>query len=148
MNMMKKLVCGVVFAAVALGAASVLAGSTSPYGEGGEVTFVGDNKDAVHTFTATGDNTFELFSEQEVWFLVVGGGGAGGNDCAGGGGAGGFVESNSVVLAAGTYTVTVGAGGQPTSGNGVRQRWRRWRGMGGLFRLERWQRWRRYQKRR
>ena len=118
MNMMKKLVCGVVCAAVALGAARGWAGSTSPYGEGGEVTFVGDNKDAVHTFTATGDNTFELFSEQEVWFLVVGGGGAGGNDCAGGGGAGGFVESNSVVLAAGTYTVTVGAGGQPTSGNG------------------------------
>ena len=118
MNMVKKLVCGVVCAAVALGATSVWAGSTSPYGEGGEVTFVGDNKDAVHTFTATGDNTFELFSEQEVWFLVVGGGGAGGNDCAGGGGAGGFVESNSVVLAAGTYTVTVGAGGQPTSGNG------------------------------
>ena len=118
MNGVKKLAWGVVFAAVALGAASVWAGSTSPYGEGGEVTFVGDNKDAVHTFTATGDNTFELFSEQEVWFLVVGGGGAGGNDCAGGGGAGGFVESNSVVLAAGTYTVTVGAGGQPTSGNG------------------------------
>ena len=115
----KKLAFGFVLsAAVALCAASVWAGSTSPYGEGGEVTFVGDNKDAVHTFTATGDNTFELFSEQEVWFLVVGGGGAGGNDCAGGGGAGGFVESNSVVLAAGTYTVTVGAGGQPTSDNG------------------------------
>ena len=97
----------------ALSASSAFAGSESPYGSGGEVTFVGANKDAVHTFTGVGDNSFTLFSEKEVWFLVVGGGGAGGKDCAAGGGGGGFVESNSVVLAAGNYTVTVGAGGLP-----------------------------------
>ena len=53
--------------------------------------------------------------------LVVGGGGSGGyqagsNGQAGGGGAGGFVESNAVMLAAGTYTVGVGKGGVSRSG--------------------------------
>ena len=103
MNMVKKLVCGVVCAAVALGAASTWAGSTSPHASGGEVTIVGDNQDAVHSFTNVGANTFTLFSEHEVWFLVVGGGGAGGTDCSGGGG-GGFVESNHVVLTARSTT--------------------------------------------
>ena len=97
--------------AAALPLVSVLGGSSSDYAEGGEVTFAGVNKDAVHSFTNIGANTFTLFAEKEVWFLVVGGGGGGGYDCSGGGGGGGFVESNSVVLAAGTYTVTVGAGG-------------------------------------
>ncbi len=118
MNGVRKLACGFVLAFAAFAAASAFAGPESPYGSGGEVTFVGANKDAVHTFTSVGDNSFTLFSEKEVWFLVVGGGGAGGRDCAGGGGGGGFVESNSVVLAAGNYTITVGAGGQPTSTRG------------------------------
>ena len=53
--------------------------------------------------------------------LVVGGGGSGGlwagvNARAGGGGAGGFVESNAVMLVAGTYTVKVGKGGAAVSG--------------------------------
>ena len=58
---------------------------------------------------------------------IVGGGGGGGGDanattgCHGGGGAGGMVDTlasgNSLYLPAGTYTVTVGAGG-PGSGNG------------------------------
>ena len=90
---------------------------SSQYAEGGEVTFFENGSKAVHDFSGVGDHTFTLIMEQEVWFLVVGGGGAGGYDCAGGGGAGGFVESNSVTLAAGTYTVTVGAGGQPSSNN-------------------------------
>ena len=52
--------------------------------------------------------------------LVVGGGGSGGLQngsagMAGGGGAGGFVESNAVMLAAGTYTVKVGKGGDAVS---------------------------------
>ena len=120
MNIVRNLtsvVCLGAFFALSVG--SAFAGSESPYGSGGEVTFVGANKDAVHTFTGVGDNSFTLFAEKEVWFLVVGGGGAGGRDCAGGGGGGGFVESNSVVLAAGNYTVTVGAGGQPAASNGV-----------------------------
>ena len=117
-----RLATAMVAAALPLG--SVLGGSSSGCAEGGEVTLVGVNKDAVHSFTNIGANTFTLFAEKEVWFLVVGGGGGGGYDCSGGGGGGGFVESNSVVLAAGTYTVTVGAGGVAgasggqTGGNG------------------------------
>ena len=117
-----RLATAMVAAALPLG--SVLGGSSSYCAEGGEVTFVGVNKDAVHSFTNVGANTFTLFAEKEVWFLVVGGGGGGGYDCSGGGGGGGFVESNNVVLAAGTYTVTVGAGGVAgaspgqTGGNG------------------------------
>jgi hypothetical protein len=43
-------------------------------------------------------------------YLIVGGGGGGGMDMGGGGGAGGYVSGNTA-LAAGTYSVTVGAGG-------------------------------------
>lgn len=46
-----------------------------------------------------------------VDILLVGGGGAGGAVRGGGGGGGGVVYQQKVVLAAGTYTVTVGAGG-------------------------------------
>jgi len=95
---------------------SFAAESSSRFASGGEVTLLKNGTEAVHVFTnASGSATFTLNEEKKVWFLVVGGGGAGGYDCAGGGGAGGFVESNNVVLAAGAYTVTVGAGGQPTS---------------------------------
>lgn len=49
--------------------------------------------------------------------LLVGGGGPGGNGqqtgAGGGGGAGGFVEANAVKLRSGTYTITVGKGGEP-----------------------------------
>ena len=64
--------------AAALPLWSVLGGSSSDYAEGGEVSFVGVNKDAVHSFINIGANTFTLFEEKEVWFLVVGGGGGGG----------------------------------------------------------------------
>ena len=63
-------------ALLALSAGSAFAGSTSDYGEGGEVTFAGDTQDAVHSFTNVGANTFTLSREAEVRFLVVGGGGA------------------------------------------------------------------------
>ena len=45
--------------------------------------------------------------------LLVGGGGAGGMTRGGGGGGGGVVLANGQELAAGAYTVTVGAGGIP-----------------------------------
>jgi hypothetical protein len=45
-----------------------------------------------------------------VGYLIVAGGGGGGMDMGGGGGAGGYVSGNTY-LAAGTYSVTVGAGG-------------------------------------
>lgn len=49
--------------------------------------------------------------------LLVGGGGPGGNGqqtgAGGGGGAGGFVEANDAKLRSGSYTITVGKGGEP-----------------------------------
>ena len=59
------------------------------------------------------DGTFTVPAGGTARILLVGGGGAGGTDCGGGGGAGGFVEVSNVLLQAGTYTVAVGAGGQP-----------------------------------
>ena len=59
------------------------------------------------------DGTFTVPGGLTARILLVGGGGAGGTDCGGGGGAGGFVEVSDVALQAGTYTVEVGAGGQP-----------------------------------
>ena len=52
-------------------------------------------------------------------YLLVGGGGSGGSSggntsgCGGGGGAGGVRATNDQPFSAGTYTVTVGAGGPP-----------------------------------
>lgn len=46
----------------------------------------------------------------EVEALVLAGGGGGGRDIAGGGGGGGY-QTDTLTLAAGAYTVTVGAGG-------------------------------------
>ena len=63
------------------------------------------------------DGTFTIPPGATGRLLLVGGGGAGGNDCAGGGGGGGMIEASSVVFSAGTYTVTVGAGGQPNASN-------------------------------
>ena len=63
--------------------------------------------DAAATSISKGYSTEGL----RVEYLVVGGGGGGGGwSTAGGGGAGGFL-SGDTRLAAGTYTVTVGAGG-------------------------------------
>ena len=80
----------------------------SLYGSGGTETVLGDNT-AVHTFTESG--TFTLSEPKSVRILVVGGGGGGGAECGGGGGGGGVIEDSAYQLAAGTYTITVGAGG-------------------------------------
>ena len=65
-----------------------------------------------HTFLTSG--SFVVSNTGTVEYLVVAGGGSGGqntsNRSGGGGGAGGFL-TGSTSLAAGTYTVTVGAGG-------------------------------------
>ena len=90
--------------------------SSSSLATGGEVTLLNNGAEAVHSFTTAGTHTFTLSAECKVWFLLVGGGGSGGSDCGGGGG-GGMVESNEVTLAAGTYTVTVGAGGVAAVGS-------------------------------
>jgi len=63
----------------------------------------------VHTFTSSDDLDI-VVAPPSVDVLVVAGGGGGGGSNGGGGGAGRFVE-DTVSLGAGTYAVTVGAGG-------------------------------------
>ena len=87
---------------------------TSP--SGGTITTNGAN--TVHTFTSGG--TFTLTNNGTVTYLVAAGGGAGGTGGespfggAGGGGAGGIL-SGTLSLTAGSYTVTIGAGGLHTA---------------------------------
>ena len=99
---------------------SATAASTSLNASGGDVTFVNNGLEAVHTYASAGTFTFMLSTAQTVRLLLVGGGGGGGYDCSGGGGGGGMIDVADVPLAAGAYTVTVGAGGSGGAGNGQR----------------------------
>ena len=80
---------------------------------GGTVTTVGGY--TLHTFTSNGTFTITGAGSTNAHVLVVAGGGAGGagggQNGGGGGGAGGVIMHPSYNLIAGTYTVTVGAGG-------------------------------------
>jgi hypothetical protein len=88
----------------------------------------------VHTFTTVGSSSFEVEYVSElsptVEYLVVAGGGGAGSDAGGGGGAGGYRCSVAGEMSGGgvsaeapltlsvqTYTVAVGAGGNPNTGN-------------------------------
>lgn len=80
--------------------------------------------EALYVYTETNKVfNFTLSGQSKVWVLVVGGGGAGGTGMtasdtagqAGGGGGGGFIETNGLKLASGTYTISVGAGGAPST---------------------------------
>lgn len=80
--------------------------------------------EALYVYTQTDTEfNFNLSNQSKVWILVVGGGGAGGTGMtasdtagqAGGGGGGGFIETNGLKLAGGTYTISVGAGGAPST---------------------------------
>jgi len=62
-----------------------------------------------HIFTSSGQ--FTTPDSGEIDFLIVAGGGAGGFALAGGGGGGGVIIGNKYTLPAGTYNITVGAGG-------------------------------------
>ena len=79
-------------------------------------TILGDQSKVVK-FLA--DGTFTVPAGATGRILLVAGGGAGGRDCSGGGGAGGMLEASNLVFSAGTYTVTVGAGGQPVNNSNV-----------------------------
>ena len=91
--------------------------TTADPAEGG--TIVSRGGCHIHTFTA--DGTFILPKPVLCDVLVVGGGGGGGElgsvsdnpgiKVAGGGGAGGLIYYESLPIPAGTYSVTVGAGG-------------------------------------
>ena len=101
-----------------IGAAFVSAArceTSSSLATGGDVTLLNNGLEAVHSFTNAGTYTFTLSSDCTVRILLVGGGGGSGYSCSGGGGGGGMIDASNVSLSAGTYTVTVGAGG--TAGN-------------------------------
>ena len=88
---------------------------------GGNVTTSGNNR--IHTFTSNG--TFTSLFAAPVEVMVVGAGGGGAGAFAGGGGAGGIVHDPSgLQMAASSYSVTVGQGGQGGLGwqavNGMR----------------------------
>ena len=97
------------FAVSALLFVAALPSRASQFATGGTETLLGGGAEAVHTFAESG--TFTLSRTVEARLLVVAGGGGGGYDCSGGGGGGGVIEVKSVLLKAGTYGVTVGAGG-------------------------------------
>ena len=93
-------------------------GSSAPIVTGGTITVDGDY--TIHSFTTGGDYVTD--TTQSVDYLVIGGGGAGGiatyattqwgtGDAGGGGGAGGYRYETGYSLAAGTYTIGIGAGG-------------------------------------
>jgi len=73
---------------------------------------------SVFTFTSVGSTNFVLTGSGDVEYLIVAGGGGGGKTSAGGGGAGGMKTGTFTNLAAGTYSVVVGAGGAGGGGSG------------------------------
>jgi len=98
---------------------------------GGTVTTTGSYR--VHTFTSSGSFVVPSGTTlSNVEYLVIGGGGGGGGPISGGGGAGGYrtsvpgqtsggnssAESRISTLSAGTYSITVAAGGAGVADNG------------------------------
>ena len=98
-------------------------GSTFISASGGTITFDGIYK--IHTFTATGSNTFTIHSlantasNNDFDIVIVGGGGGGCSSvtgAGGGGGAGQAIYSQSLQFTAtGNYTASVGNGGLKNS---------------------------------
>jgi hypothetical protein len=84
------------------------ANNTGLLATGGTITNV--NEYTIHSFTTVGPTTFTVMSPISIDYLVVAGGGSGGVGRGGGGGAGG-VKAGTTTLSAGSYTITVGAGG-------------------------------------
>ena len=86
-------------------------------GSGGtEGTFsIGSTNYKYHQFTSSG--SFVSTGSKNIDILLVGGGGSGGGNLSGGGGAGGLLETTSQAITAGTYTVTIGAGGSGVNGS-------------------------------
>ena len=79
-----------------------------PVATGGTITTSGSYK--VHTFTSS--SSFVSNFKGYVEILAVGGGGGGSNIIGGGGGAGGMLETTTTLGSAGSYAVTIGAGGR------------------------------------
>ena len=80
---------------------------------GGNTSSAGGYNYHYYLIGDTGEN-FVINNTTTVEFLLVGGGGQGGSGTSGGGGSGGLIYVASASLPAGTYAITIGAGG---SGN-------------------------------
>lgn len=104
------------FAALAAAVVSSMSASADVFEQtGGTVTDLGYAELYTWTSTAGGNTLTVPDGGATVNLLVVGGGGAGGFCRGGGGGGGGVVYTEGLELAAGTYTITIGAGGVPDS---------------------------------
>lgn len=91
---------------------------TNPVASGGNVvdTAISGNDYRYHWFSQVGNYSLTVEKGGYADVLVVAGGGGGG-DFGGGGGAGGVIFRENYVLTAGTYTITVGDGGQGAVGS-------------------------------
>ena len=83
--------------------------SITNFPSGGNITSI--NNKQIHTYTTVGTSTFTTPIDIIVDILIVGGGGGGGGSTGSGGGAGGLIYFTNYRIPAGTYNVTVGAGG-------------------------------------
>jgi hypothetical protein len=93
---------------------------SSIFPSGGEISFV--DGDTVISFSA--NSTLTVYEPTTIQYFLVGGGGSGayqmntyGQDCGGGGA--GEVFSGYTTLSAGTYTITIGAGGESGTSGGT-----------------------------
>lgn len=100
--------------------------SSSIVATGGD-SVITSNGYRIHTFTTVGSAANFIMTTNPksipLQVLIVGGGGGGGGDRAAGGGGGGLIYTSSMRVTAGTYNITVGAGGiagqwGPSGGNG------------------------------
>jgi hypothetical protein len=83
---------------------------------GGTVTTSGNYK--IHTFNTTGNFVItDAPNGATIEVLLIGGGGGGGTGYGGGGGAGGYYYNSAMAISAGTYSVTIGAGGTNVVGS-------------------------------
>ena len=113
---MKKLLANLVLVGAVSAPTLAFGGDISITG-GATKSVVGSQDEVFYEWTDTANPGMITIPEggKLVDILLVGGGGAGGFCRAGGGGGGGVIYQTNVLLPAGTYTVTVGAGGVPDS---------------------------------
>ena len=112
-------VTGTVAATAVTGDGSGLTGVGVTVADGGDASYSytsGGVNYMVHVFRSTTSGVFRTNKDMSIDFLLVGGGGGsataeGSYGQTGGGGGGGLVEGSGFSLSAGSYLVTVGAGG-------------------------------------
>ena len=90
-------------------------GIGNTYLDSSSIVTIGDHSFSLSNglITFSGGNASSFIGAISITYLIVGGGGGGGSGHAGGGGGGGGggIISGSAELEAGTYSITVGAGG-------------------------------------